>query len=95
MFHCHSCNNFSGNFFFENQSKLGGVASDCRPWLGIPIGICANCGLVQKEINAGGFLTRIFSLNIEGKKILDESGLKILSASDLNDAAKKIVGAIK
>ena len=32
---------------------------------------------------------------IEGKKILDESNLKILSASDLNDAAKKIVEAIK
>tara|TARA_B100001559_G_scaffold295978_1_gene278779 strand:+ start:1476 stop:2636 length:1161 start_codon:yes stop_codon:yes gene_type:complete len=32
---------------------------------------------------------------IEGKKILDESNLKILSASDLNDAAKKIVKAIK
>ncbi len=31
----------------------------------------------------------------EGKKILEESKLKILSASDLNDAAKKIVGAIK
>ena len=31
----------------------------------------------------------------EGKKILDASGLKILSASDLNDAAKKIVNAIK
>ena len=31
----------------------------------------------------------------EGKKILDESGLKILSASDLNDAAKRIVEAIK
>ena len=31
----------------------------------------------------------------EGKKILDDSGLKILSASDLNDAAKKIVEAIK
>ena len=31
----------------------------------------------------------------EGKKILDESNLKILSASDLNDAAKKIVRAIK
>ena len=31
----------------------------------------------------------------EGKKILEESGLKILSASDLNDAAKKIVDAIK
>ena len=32
---------------------------------------------------------------MEGKKILDESNLKILSASDLNDAAKKIVEAIK
>ena len=31
----------------------------------------------------------------EGKKILDNSNLKILSASDLNDAAKKIVEAIK
>jgi len=32
---------------------------------------------------------------MEGKKILDKSNLKILSASDLNDAAKKIVEAIK
>ena len=32
---------------------------------------------------------------IEGKKILDESNLKILSASNLNDAAKKIVEAIE
>jgi succinyl-CoA synthetase beta subunit len=31
----------------------------------------------------------------EGKEILDKSGLKISSASDLNDAAKKIVEAIK
>jgi succinyl-CoA synthetase beta subunit len=31
----------------------------------------------------------------EGKKILEETKLKILSASDLNDAAKKIVEAIK
>ena len=31
----------------------------------------------------------------EGKDILDKSNLKILSASDLNDAAKKIVKAIK
>ncbi len=30
----------------------------------------------------------------EGKKLLDESGLKILSAENLNDAAKKIVEAI-
>ena len=31
----------------------------------------------------------------EGKEILDKSDLKILSASDLNDAAKKIVEAIE
>ena len=31
----------------------------------------------------------------EGKKILDDSNLKILSANNLNDAAKKIVEAIK
>ena len=31
----------------------------------------------------------------EGKRILDNSGLKIISASDLADAAKKIVEAIK
>ncbi|MDC0511243.1 ADP-forming succinate--CoA ligase subunit beta [Pelagibacteraceae bacterium] len=31
----------------------------------------------------------------EGKEILNQSNLKILSASDLNDAAKKIVEAIK
>jgi succinyl-CoA synthetase beta subunit len=31
----------------------------------------------------------------EGKKILDNSGLKIISASDLSDAAKKIVKEIK
>jgi len=31
----------------------------------------------------------------EGKDILDKSGLKILSATDLNDAAKRIVEAIK
>jgi len=31
----------------------------------------------------------------EGKKILDNSGLKLISASDLSDAAKKVVEAIK
>ena len=31
----------------------------------------------------------------EGKKILDNSGLKIISASDLSDAAKKIVKEIR
>ncbi len=32
---------------------------------------------------------------MQGKEILDNSGLKIISASDLNDAAKKIVNEIK
>ncbi len=31
----------------------------------------------------------------EGKEILDKSGLKILSAMDLNDAARKIIQAVK
>ncbi len=31
----------------------------------------------------------------EGKEILDNSGLEIISANDLSDAAKKIVEAIK
>jgi succinyl-CoA synthetase beta subunit len=30
----------------------------------------------------------------EGKKILNKSNLKILSATDLNDAAKKIVEVV-
>ena len=50
-----------------------------------------------KEINLSvPLVVRLAGTNFkEGKKILDESNLKILSASDLNDAAKKIVEAIK
>jgi len=41
-------------------------------------------------------VVRLAGTNFEkGKEILEKSGLKILSASDLNDAAKKIVDAIK
>ncbi len=41
-------------------------------------------------------VVRLAGTNVkEGKKILDKSNLKILSAIDLNDAAKKIVEAIK
>tara|TARA_B100000963_G_scaffold358523_1_gene383354 strand:- start:540 stop:1700 length:1161 start_codon:yes stop_codon:yes gene_type:complete len=49
-----------------------------------------------KEINlAVPLVVRLAGTNFqEGKKILEESDLKILSASDLNDAAKKIVEAI-
>ncbi len=32
---------------------------------------------------------------LEGKKILDNSGLKLISAENLGDAAEKIVEAIK
>ncbi len=50
-----------------------------------------------KEINLSvPLVVRLAGTNFkEGKEILDESNLKILSASDLNDAAKKIVNAIK
>ena len=50
-----------------------------------------------KEINLSvPLVVRLAGTNVkEGKKILDESNIKILSASDLNDAAKKIVEAIK
>ena len=41
-------------------------------------------------------VVRLAGTNFEqGKEILDKSGLKLLSAVDLNDAAKKIVEAIK
>ncbi len=50
-----------------------------------------------KEINLSiPMVVRLAGTNFkEGKEILDKSNLKILSASDLNDAAKKIVEAIK
>ncbi len=50
-----------------------------------------------KEINLSvPIVVRLAGTNFkEGKEILDKSNLKILSAEDLNDAAKKIVDAIK
>jgi len=50
-----------------------------------------------KEINLSvPLVVRLAGTNYKkGKEILDTSNLKILSASDLNDAAKKIVEAIK
>mgnify|MGYP001491466123 FL=1 len=50
-----------------------------------------------KEINLSTpLVVRLAGTNYkEGKEILDKSNLKILSASDLNDAAKKIVEAIE
>ena len=55
-------------------------------------------GVVEaaKQVNLSvPLVVRLAGTNFkEGKKILEESNLKILSASDLNDAAKKIVDAI-
>ena len=50
-----------------------------------------------KEVNLSvPLVVRLAGTNFkEGKEILDKSNLEILSASDLNDAAKKIVEAIK
>ncbi len=56
-------------------------------------------GVVEaaKEININvPLVVRLAGTNYkEGKQILDNSGLKIISASDLSDAASKIVKAIK
>jgi len=56
-------------------------------------------GVVEaaKQVNLSvPLVVRLAGTNFkEGKEILDKSNLKILSASDLNDAAKKIVEAIK
>ena len=50
-----------------------------------------------KEINIGvPLVVRLAGTNFkEGKKILDTSGLKLISAENLDDAAQKIVEAIK
>jgi succinyl-CoA synthetase beta subunit len=50
-----------------------------------------------KEINISvPLVVRLAGTNFkEGKEILDNSGLKLISAENLDDAAKKIVGAIK
>ena len=50
-----------------------------------------------KEINLNvPLVVRLAGTNFkEGKKILDSSGLKLISAENLDDAAKKIVNAIK
>ena len=50
-----------------------------------------------KEIKIGvPLVVRLAGTNFEeGKKILENSDLKIISANNLSDAAKKVVEAIK
>ena len=66
-------------------------------------------GIMRCDIIAEGVVTAAKEMNInvplvvrlsgtnseEGKKILDSSGLKIISASDLSDAAEKIIKSIE
>jgi succinyl-CoA synthetase beta subunit len=66
-------------------------------------------GIMRCDIIAQGVLDAAEEINLnipivvrlagtnfkEGKEILEKSDLKILSATDLNDAAKKIIEAIK
>ena len=41
-------------------------------------------------------VVRLEGTNVElGKKIINESGLNVIAADDLDDAAKKIVAAVK
>jgi succinyl-CoA synthetase beta subunit len=41
-------------------------------------------------------VVRLEGTNVDlGKKIINESGLNVISANDLDDAAQKIVGAVK
>lgn len=55
-------------------------------------------GIVEavKEIKLDlPLVVRLEGTNVEiGKKILNDSGLKIISANDLDDAAKKAVAAL-
>jgi succinyl-CoA synthetase beta subunit len=60
--------------------------------------IIAN-GIVEaaKEVNLSiPLVVRLEGTNVElGKEILAKSGLAVISASDLGDAAQKIVAAVK
>ena len=64
---------------------------------GIMRWMCHGVVDAAKEINLSvPLVVRLAGTNFkEGKAILEKSNLKILSASDLNDAAKKISEAIK
>jgi len=66
-------------------------------------------GIMRCEVIAGGvvaavkevglqvpLVVRLEGTNVEeGKRIIDESGLNVISADDLDDAAQKIVNAVK
>jgi succinyl-CoA synthetase beta subunit len=52
-------------------------------------------GIMKCDVIAEGVVVRLEGTNVElGKKILNESGLAITAADDLDDAAQKIVAAV-
>ena len=63
-----------------------------------------SCDIISKGVVEGvqetnlnvPLVVRLAGTNVElGKKILEKSGLKIISANNLSDAAKKIIEATK
>ena len=81
-------------FGIQNGSARIDIAMDPQKILGLK-----EKGVVDaaKEININvPLVVRLAGTNFkEGKEILDNSGLKLISAENLDDAAKKIVEAIK
>ena len=63
------------------QAAAAGVAAQCLP----------GCSALQVPL-----VVRLEGTNVElGKKIIGESGLNVIPADDLDDAAQKIVAAVQ
>ena len=63
----------------------------------LPILIAEGVIAAVKEVGLKvPLVVRLEGTNVElGKKIINESGLNVISADDLDDAAQKIVAAVK
>ena len=84
------------------MSESGSVdAVAAEGWLGIPaVGdVAPDAGVVAaaREVSLKvPLVVRLEGTNVElGKQILKDSGLPIISASDMGDAAQKAVAAVK
>ena len=66
-------------------------------------------GIMRCDVIAGGVIAAVKEMGLKvplvvrlegtnvdlGKRIIEESGLNVISADDLDDAAQKIVGAVR